>query len=87
MRETEEIERFGLSLATTLSIGNEIWPIEVTLTDRDDMRFRMLLGRTAIEHRALVNVAESYLLGKRPKRKQREPHPTSKRVSSGQHKE
>ncbi len=38
--------------------------IELTLTDRDSMRFRMLLGRTALEHRYLVNSAASYVSGK-----------------------
>lgn len=56
-------ERFVIS--TTLSIGAHTWPIEVTLTSRDDMLFRMLLGRTAMKGRAQVNPARSYLVGKK----------------------
>ena len=52
-------------IETTLSIGNQRWPIEMTLTSRDDMLFRMLLGRTAIKNRAQVNPARSYLVGKK----------------------
>lgn len=55
-------ERFVIE--TTLSIGGHTWPIEATLTSRDTMLFRMLLGRTAIRHRGLVNPARSYLVGK-----------------------
>lgn len=56
-------ERFVVE--TTLAIGNLAWPIEVTLTSRDDMLFRMLLGRTAIRNRAQVDPARSYLVGKK----------------------
>ena len=51
-------------IETTVVIGSEGWPVEITLTDRDTMRFRMLLGRTAINKRFVVNPASSYLAGK-----------------------
>lgn len=40
-------------------LGKE-WPIEVTLTRRDEMGFRMLLGRQAIRGRFLVNPGRSF---------------------------
>jgi hypothetical protein len=52
-------------ISTPLSIGVHQWPIEVTLTARDDMRFRMLLGRNALKSRALVDSSKSYMVGKR----------------------
>lgn len=56
-------ERFVI--LTTLDIGGHKWSIEMTLTARDNMKFRMLLGRTAIENRALVDTSASYLVGKK----------------------
>lgn len=55
-------KRFVIS--TQVQLGNRIWPIEVTLTNRDNMLFRMLLGRTAmISGNIVVNPAMSFLAG------------------------
>jgi hypothetical protein len=51
-------------ISTLLRLGDDEWPIEVSLTDRDPMRFRMLLGRTAMHGRLTVIPDASYLLGK-----------------------
>jgi len=56
-----------LVIETALQIGEHAWTIEATLTSRDDMLFRMLLGRTAMKGRAIVNPGRSYLVGKPPK--------------------
>lgn len=49
-------------IKTPLKVGGEIWSVELTLTNRDTMNFRMLLGRTAMRHRIIVNPAVSFLL-------------------------
>ncbi len=48
-----------------LSIGERTLPIEITLTDRDKMRFRMLIGRQALRQykNLLINPSRSYLAG------------------------
>jgi hypothetical protein len=51
-------------IETELVICEHKWLIEVSLTKRDSMRFRMLLGRRAMENRALVDPDASYLCGK-----------------------
>ncbi len=61
-------------IETLLRLGQLEWPIEVTLTNRDEMGFRMLLGRQALRRRLLVDPGSSYTLGrvkrvKRPKAK------------------
>ena len=46
-------------------MGEQQWPIEITLTNRKDMRFRMLLGRSGISRQFTVDPARSYMIGKR----------------------
>lgn len=52
-------------IVTEVSLGAQSWPIELTLTARDSMRFRMLLGRTAMSRRFIVDPGRSFLLGRR----------------------
>ena len=44
------------------------WPVELTLASRDQMGFRMLLGREAFRRRFLVDAGKSFY-GGRPKSK------------------
>jgi hypothetical protein len=58
-------------IETLAALGGWEWTIELTLTRRDVMGFRMLLGRQAVRNRLLVNPGRSYLVGKKKK------HPTA----------
>lgn len=51
------------TIASTLVMGDKQWPIAITLTNRDSMRFRMLLGRDAMPIDAQVYPHHSYLMG------------------------
>ena len=50
-------------IRTRLKLGSRSWPIDLTLSRRDEMGFRMLLGRTALRGRTLIDAAASYLCG------------------------
>ena len=56
-------------IETPILIGDEIIQAEVTLTDRDGMTFRVLLGRTALRKRYVVHPGRSYLQSKANKKK------------------
>ena len=57
-RETRVFIRTMLALP-----GHRAWPIEINLTERRNMAFPMLLGRSALRRRCLVDPAKSWLLG------------------------
>lgn len=48
-------------VATTLVLGGHEVAIELTLTGRDEMDYRMLVGREALRHRFIVDPARSWL--------------------------
>lgn len=52
-------------IRTTLVAGDHSWPIELTLTNRDEMGFRMLLGRQAVRRRFVVDPGRSYVTRKK----------------------
>lgn len=49
---------------TPITLGGQTWEIEITLTDRRTMRFRMLIGRDALKSRILVDPSRLFLNGK-----------------------
>jgi len=57
-------------ILTNVTLLGFTWPVELTLARRDEMGFRMLLGREAFRGRFLVNAGKSFYNGK-PKRKRK----------------
>lgn len=54
-------------IRTPVALGSRQWPIELSLTNREDMLFRMLLGRTAMQG-LLIDPWHSYRHGRGPRR-------------------
>ncbi|MBI4508068.1 MAG: ATP-dependent zinc protease [Deltaproteobacteria bacterium] len=58
-------------IRTLLSVGPFVGRVRITLTDRGDMLFPMLIGRTALESDFLVDPSSRHLLGKPEVKKRR----------------
>ena len=50
-------------IKTPMTLNGATWDIELTLTNRDAMGYRMLLGREAMSGRILVDSEEEFLFG------------------------
>ena len=66
---------------TQVELLDEIWQVELTLASRDQMGFRMLLGREAIRRRFLVDPGGSYYGGK-PRRISKKKKNTNRKEKS-----
>lgn len=53
------LREFRYIIITTISLGQKKWDIELSLSNRDPLTFRMLLGRQALEN-LLVDPSHSY---------------------------
>jgi len=60
-------------IIATVELLGESFPVELTLANRNEMSFRMLLGREAFRRRFVVDAARSYRSGKPRRRKPTEP--------------
>ena len=58
-------------IMTTVRLLERSWMIELTLTNRDEMGFRMLLGRQGLRELFLIDPTRSFLAGRRPPWKKR----------------
>ena len=65
VRDSGGREQLRPVILTAVEVNGTRWPIELTLTNRDAMGFRMLLGRQAIRGRFVVDAGRSYLMSRR----------------------
>ncbi len=52
-------------IKTRLEIGGVSWPIELSLASRDELGFRLLIGRQGLRRKVMIDPARSYVTGKR----------------------
>jgi hypothetical protein len=72
---------------THAAVGGLVWPIEITLANRETMGMPMLLGRQSLKDRFLVDPAKSHLLShraksKKPRRKKSSQKKTTSKKST-----
>jgi len=53
-------------IRSAVSLGGRMWPVEITLTNRDTMLFRMLFGRSAMSGQVIVDPCKSFATGRKP---------------------
>ena len=58
-------------IRTTMVIGGQSRAIELTLTDRDEMSFRLLIGREALRGRFIVDPGKSYCIGRKKDKREK----------------
>lgn len=68
VRDSGGHEEVRYVIETTIRIGDRSHSAEVTLTDRDTMKFRVLLGRSMFRGKYLVDASRSYLCGKKKRK-------------------
>jgi ribosomal protein S6--L-glutamate ligase len=51
-------------ISTPISLGDSVWDAELTLSDRDAMGYRMLLGREAMNGRLVIDPSMKCVLGR-----------------------
>lgn len=62
VRDSGGHEEYRYVIESNVTVGEHSWPIEITLTNRENMRFRMLLGRTAMKGKIVVDPGKSFLV-------------------------
>lgn len=77
VRDSGGHEELRYVIRTVIAIGDQRVDAEVTLTDRDTMKFRVLLGRTAMRGQFVVDPGRSYLSGNRPRKPKSKRHQPS----------
>ncbi len=63
IKSSNGIGSLRVIIRTRLRMGKRSWPIDLSLANRDQMGFRLLIGRDALGERALIHPAREHMLG------------------------
>ena len=69
IRSSNGIAKVRPVILVDVELLGQVWQVELTLASRDNMGFRMLLGREAFRDRFLVDGGKSYYGGRPERRK------------------
>lgn len=64
IKSSNGAEQERIVIVTKLRLGGRVREIELSLANRDDMGFRLLLGRDALRKNVIIHPARSFLLGR-----------------------
>jgi hypothetical protein len=67
VRPSSGVSQMRIFVSTLVKIGEHSRVVELSLVDRGNMIFRMLLGRSVLENQFLVDAGTRYRLGRRRK--------------------
>ncbi|WP_170421116.1 ATP-dependent zinc protease family protein [Ruegeria arenilitoris] len=68
IKNTSGIPESRIVIRTTIRLGDETWPLDLSLTDRTNMTFQMIVGRAALKNHAIaVHTKRAHLLRGKPK--------------------
>ena len=63
IKSSNNVSELRYVITTKLSLNNSTWDIELSLSNRTDLDYRMLLGREAMNNKLLVDPSESFVHG------------------------
>lgn len=63
-RSSNGVLQMRLVIMAVLRLGDREHPIDLSLTNRDDMEFRLLIGRDALRKNVIIHPARSFMLGR-----------------------
>ncbi len=70
IKNTSGVPENRIVIRTTIRMDAETWPLDVSLTDRTNMKFQMIVGRAALkQHSIAVHTNRAHLLRGKPRKR------------------